>query len=316
LIYVPHGLAQARYVVEAITKSRAKGIPLREQAVLFRSSMDSAELELALQKFRIPFRKYGGMRLSQAAYIRDICAILRWCQNPRDWSAGLRALQLVEGIGEKKATSILDEISGTLDLDKAAEGIVPKTRLIEWGRFRELVAKVSERSWPGDLKAVLKWYRPYLKARVKDAESAKEKLGRIRGIADGYGSRDEFLSAVVLDESGTEDAAEQAGDNDRLVLSTIHSAKGREWHRVFILGAVNGCIPDRRALSAAQIEEERRLLYVGMTRAKDVLDIVVPKVNRASQGPRHLGGFRARLERTQFIDDSDLALYKTHDWPG
>ncbi len=171
--------------------------------------------------------------------------------------------------------------------------------------------------WPAELGAVRDWYRPHLERIHEDASVRAADLVQLEQIAASYGSRERFLTELTLDPPGA--TSDEAGvphlDEDYLILSTIHSAKGQEWTAVFVLNAVDGCIPtDLATGSADEIEEERRLLYVAMTRAKDELDIIVPHRfyvhQQPGRGDRHLYAVR-----TRFVPDALLGLFETQTWP-
>jgi DNA helicase-2/ATP-dependent DNA helicase PcrA len=187
----------------------------------------------------------------------------------------------------------------------------------------ELVRLLSQGSgspapgWPAELACVRAWYTPHLERIHEDAPVRLADLLQLEAIAAGYPSRERFLTELTLDppEASSDAAGVPHRDEDYLILSTIHSAKGREWPAVFVLNAVDGCIPSDLATgSADEIEEERRLLYVAMTRAKDQLDIVVPHRfythGQPAQGDRHVYAVR-----TRFIPPPLLRLFECRAWP-
>ena len=171
--------------------------------------------------------------------------------------------------------------------------------------------------WPADLERARLWYEPHLDRIHEDAETRRADLIQLEQIASGYPSRERFLTELTLDPPDA--TSDQAGvpllDEDYLILSTIHSAKGQEWKSVFVLNVVDGCMPsDLGAGTTAEIEEERRLLYVAMTRAKDDLHLVVPQRffthGQHAQGDRHV-----YASRTRFIPDRLLGLFEKTTWP-
>src|SRR5207248_7920642 len=188
-----------------------------------------------------------------------------------------------------------------------------------WPAFMELLRRLCAHGpgWPAELAAVRAWYEPHLERIHEDAALRTADLIQLEQIASGYVSRQRFMTELTLDppDATSDLAGPPLLDEDYLILSTIHSAKGQEWTAVFVLNAVDGCIPSDLATGTGEeIEEERRLLYVAMTRAKDQLDLIVPQRfyahQQASRGDRHVYACR-----TRFIPDSLLALFTSRAWP-
>ena len=319
LTVVADEAAQARFVAQQILDSREAGVPLKNQAVLFRASYHSAQLEIELTRRNIPFVKYGGLKFLEAAHVKDVLSILRWCENPRDRVAGFRAVQLLPGIGPSTAAKILDQVEAEPHATDVLYDIkVPKAAAQDWPAFAKLVEQMRQgkATWPGELELVQEWYAPHLDRIYDDAPSRAADVAQLGQIAAGYGSRERFLTELTLDppDATSGRAGADLKDEDYTVLSTIHSAKGQEWRIVRILNAVDGCIPSDRATGTSEeIEEERRLLYVAMTRAKDELDLIVPQRffthQQAKLGDRHLYASRSR-----FIPDSILGSFATRNW--
>jgi DNA helicase-2/ATP-dependent DNA helicase PcrA len=174
----------------------------------------------------------------------------------------------------------------------------------DWGLFTRLYRDLRAQgaSWPADLDAVVRWYVPHLERLHDDARVRQADLAQLARIAAGYSSRERFLTELTLDppQSTSDESAKPSLDEDYLILSTIHSAKGQEWQAVYVLNVVDGCMPaDLATGSAPQIEEERRLLYVAMTRAKQHLELIVPQrfyvTQQASLGDRHMYGSLTRF---------------------
>ncbi len=320
ILNVPDEADQATYVAEQVLERREAGLLLKSQAVLFRASHHSAQLELELARRNIPFVKFGGLKFLEAAHIKDVVALLRWADNPRDRIAGLRSLQLLPGVGPKTAAQALDAVAAADDpADALATHAVSAALTAEWGALAELFAQLLRRSkgWPSELSAVQRWYQPHLERRHDNAEVRWADLLQLESLAAGYPSRERFLTELTL--GPPEATSDQAGmpllDEDYLILSTIHSAKGQEWRAVYLLNAVDGCIPSDLATgSSDELEEERRLLYVAMTRAKDHLTIVVPQrfyVNGQGRG----GDRHVYASRTRFIPDAFAKHFDARTWP-
>jgi DNA helicase II / ATP-dependent DNA helicase PcrA len=305
---------QARYVVERVLENREGGVALKSQAVLFRASHHSGALEIELTRRNIPFVKFGGLKFLEAAHVKDVLACLRWAENPRDRIAGLRVLLLLPGIGPKTAARVLDhmEVADASPFARPQGGD-------EWRAFAEVMGQLAQRAagWPAELECVVRWYKPHLERIYEDAVVRAADLAELEQIAAGYPTRERFLTELTLDppEATSDEAGAPLLDEDYLILSTIHSAKGQEWRAVFLLNAVDGCVPSDLATGTAEeIEEERRLLYVAMTRAKDQLDLIVPQRfythQQASRGDRHV-----YAARTRFIPASILPLFDQRSWP-
>ena len=247
-------------------------------------------------------------------------AVLRFAQNPRDRVAGFRLLQMLPGIGPTSAQRVLDHIAAEPDpLAALAEFPAPPRWGGDWTSFVACCRRwqAGDAGWPAEMDLVRRWYEPHLERIHEDATTRKADLLQLEQIASGYPSRERFLTELTLDPPDA--TSDQAGvpllDEDYLILSTIHSAKGQEWANVFVLNVVDGCIPsDLGTGSKDEIEEERRLLYVAMTRAKDSLHLVTPQRffthGQNAQGDRHVYASRSR-----FIAKSLLQHFSCTTWP-
>jgi DNA helicase-2/ATP-dependent DNA helicase PcrA len=320
LVLVPDEAEQARWVAAQVLQQREAGTRLTAQAVLFRASNHSAALELELARRNIPFVKFGGLKFLEAAHVKDMLAVLRFAQNPRGRMAGFRVTQLIAGIGPATATRLLDamgEAAQPLEALQAFEA--PAQAQQEWARFVALYAQLRDAklAWPADLELAKAWYLPQLERIHDDAHVRKLDVEQLVRLAAGYGSRERFLTELTLDPPQA--TSDQAGvphlDEDYLILSTIHSAKGQEWKAVHVLNVVDGCIPSDMATgSQAELEEERRLLYVAMTRAKEHLHLVVPHrfyvTQQGSGGDRHV-----YAGRTRFISEAMAQQFEQVTWP-
>ena len=320
LVTVKDDADQARYVAEQILVHRENGVSLKSQAVLFRTSSHSALIELELGRRGIPFIKYGGLKFLDAAHVKDVLSVLRWIENPRGRLAGFRVLRMLPGIGPATASRLLNEVETSADPVETLRAFrAPSAATAEWSSFvAAFVALRSSRSeWPGEMDALLEWYEPQLERIYEDAQARKPDLLQLRRIAATYSSRERFLTELTLDPpaaaGGTAD--EPHLDEDYVILSTIHSAKGQEWKTVHILNGVDGCIPsDMASGSDDELEEERRLLYVAMTRARDHLAIMLPQrfyvSQQASSGDRHVYASRSR-----FLTPTACAAFDLETWP-
>ncbi len=311
---------QARAIVERVLDHREGGARLKEQAVLFRTSSHSGPLEIELTRRNIPFVKFGGLKFLDAAHVKDMLALLRFVENPRDRVAGFRLMQLLPGVGPASAQKALDHIVTSPDPIMAlALAPSPPRAAHDWRGFIDVVSEIKSgrAGWPAELELARRWYEPHLDRIHEDSPTRRADLIQLESIAAGYPSRERFLTELTLDPPDA--TSDQAGvpllDDDYLILSTIHSAKGQEWKSVYVLNVVDGCMPsDLGTGTSAEIEEERRLLYVAMTRAKDDLHLMVPQRffthGQHAQGDRHV-----YASRTRFIPEALLHLFERTSWP-
>ena len=307
-VSVADDAGQANYVVHQVLAQRETGVPLRRQAVLFRSSHHSDVLELELVRRNIPYVKYGGLRFLEAAHVKDLLALLRWADNPKNRIAAFRALQLLPGVGPATAQQAYThyELGGWPTLAPLDAALA------------ELLASLAqpEAPWAGQLARVREWYEPHLERIYEQAQVRAADLVQLERLAGNFASRETFLSELALDPPAA--SGDLAGspqlDEDYLVLSTVHSAKGQEWDAVYVLNVSDGSFPSEFSTgSAALIEEERRLLYVAMTRAKRELDLIAPLkyyvTQQSRMGDRHVYGARSR-----FLTNAVMACLESRAW--
>jgi DNA helicase II / ATP-dependent DNA helicase PcrA len=294
LVSVADELAQARHVTDQALRWREEGLRLKQQAVLFRTSHHSAALELALTRRNIPFVKFGGLKFLEATHLKDLLAVLRWAHNPRGRLAGFRVLQLVPGIGPALARRLVDAVqSAAQPWAELQQAVVPAAAHTDFAALQALMATLASDAspWPAELATVQDWYTPHLQRLHPDSATVRlADLAQLQVIARGYRNRERFITELTLDppEASSDWAGPPHQDDDYLILSTLHSAKGQEWDAVSILNVVDGCLPaDLATGDAAQVEEERRLLYVGLTRARHHLQLLVPLRFHVTQQPRH-----------------------------
>jgi len=282
LVALKDEAAQANWVADDVLRKREEGLKLTRQAVLFRTASHSAPLELELTRRNIPFKKFGGLKFLESTHVKDVLSVLRWAQNPRGRLAGFRVSQLLPGFGPASARKLLDAIEAQPDPLVAVKAFkAPTAAAGEWSALSSLLTDLAANSeWPSDLERVVEWYQPHLERLHDDAPVRLADLDQICRIAQGYGSRERFLTELTLDppNASSDESGVPSLDEDYLILSTIHSAKGQEWQSVHVLNVVDGCIPsDMSTGTSEQIEEERRLLYVAMTRAKQHLALLTPQ---------------------------------------
>lgn len=305
---------QTGYVIERILGHREEGTPLMEQAVLFRAMHHSADLELELQRRNIPFVKYGGLKFVEMAHVKDFVAYLRLAENPNDEVAALRVLGLLPGIGPRTAAALAQELaSAGGDFERWAGYPVPAAATVLWPGFVTLMRTLASAP-PGDVSAQLAaaraFYAPLAEQRYDNALARLADLEQIELLASRFTDRTSFLTDFTLDApQWTGDfAGPPLLDEDYLILSTMHSAKGLEFDVVYVIHAADGNIPsDMSTGSVEEVEEERRLFYVACTRARDSLYVTHPLRYYASgRGRSDAYGY---AQRTRFIPDRLRPLF-------
>ncbi|RMH02932.1 MAG: ATP-dependent helicase [Nitrospirae bacterium] len=271
---------QSRFVAQKILELREEGVPLSDIAVLFRSSFHAFDLELELTRCEIPFVKRGGFKFMETAHVKDLLAHLRIVHNPMDTISWNRALLLIDGVGQKKARDIVTLIQQSpnpaetlrAEAGRAMAGLHRLAALLEHLRC-------AERSPSDQVNQALDYYLPLLKDHYDDYPKRLRDLEHLVVMAERYARLDDFLADITLEppDESVVDIEAPNRDDERLVLSTIHSAKGLEWRCVFLIWLVDGRFPSSYSfLSPEDLEEERRLLYVAVTRAKQELYLVYP----------------------------------------
>jgi DNA helicase-2/ATP-dependent DNA helicase PcrA len=295
-VTVADDAAQAQYVVGRVLEAREEGTDLRRQAVLFRSSHHSDVLELELVRRNIPYVKYGGLKFLEAAHVKDALAVLRWADNPRNRVAAWRVLQLLPGVGPKSA-----ERAWTAFEASSWQWAALKSGSPPFDALLQGLADPAGR-WSGQMQRVREWYAPVMERKYDAPEVRAADLVQLERIAATYGTREAFLTDMALDppQASSDLAGDPLLDEDYLVLSTVHSAKGQEWDAVYLLNVADGNFPNEFATGKPElVEEERRLLYVAMTRAKTKLDLVAPLkyyvTQQSRMGDRHVYGARSRF---------------------
>ena len=319
LVTVAEEADQARYVATAVLANREMGATLKSQAVLFRASHHSAALELELTRRNVPFVKFGGLKFLDAAHVKDTLALMRFAENPRDRVAGFRVAQLLPGVGPKIAETIVAAAAEGDGFEALAALALPARARSGFSEFAALMRRLATRAapWPSELADAVAWLSSQIETRYDDAAARIGDLEALERIAGGFPSRERFLSELTLDppDATSDEAGPPLRDEDYLILSTIHSAKGQEWRSVFVLNCVDGCIPSDLATgSLEEIEEERRLLYVAMTRARDELTLVAPQRFYVHGQPKN-GDRSVFAARTRFIPPPLLKHFDRQTWP-
>jgi DNA helicase-2/ATP-dependent DNA helicase PcrA len=281
---------QSRFVVQKILELREQGVPLKEMAVLFRSSFLSFDLEIELTKANIPFLKFGGFKFVETAHVKDMIAYLRVLENPRDVVSWNRILMLLDGVGPRTAEKVVDDIlKKRIREPGAGDEILPSTKF--WMQFNDYADPIqklfgtlrdvsSPTVTPGEKTYhILHYYEPILRLRYDDHVKRRKDLEMFQNITERYKEVSTLLSDLALQppNESVVDVESPGPEDEFLTLSTIHSAKGLEWNSVFIIYALEGRFPTMRSVASdEEVEEERRLMYVACTRAKENLVITYP----------------------------------------
>ncbi|MFQ5931650.1 MAG: 3'-5' exonuclease, partial [Nitrospiraceae bacterium] len=302
--------AQSRFVAQKILELREEGVPLDEIAVLFRSSFHSFDLEIELSRRGLPFVKRGGFKFIETAHVKDLLAHLRVIENPLDAVSWNRLLLLIEGIGPKKARDLI----GSLLRADCPQDVLREVggrfspRLKDLARVLEDVTRGSSMAPADQVNEMYEYYLPILKEQYDDYPKRMRDLEHLYAMAEGYETLEEFLSDLALEplDGSVVDVEGMERDDERLVLSTIHSAKGLEWQCVFLIWFVDGRFPSAYAfLTEEELEEERRLCYVAVTRAKRFLYLTYP----INVYDRSTGSVLSRPSR--FLDEVSPSFLET-----
>lgn len=298
---------QSRFVCQRILELREEGVPLNDMAVLFRSSFHSFDLELELSRHDIPFVKRGGFKFMETAHIKDVLAHLRIVTNPHDAVSWHRVLLLLEGIGPRSAEEIVAWVLADSEAAARLDAFPRRTFSTDLRILAGLLRRLQETVPPSEqVDEVLRYYGPILKRVHRDDYPKRQKdLEHFATIAARYRSLQSLLSDMALEPPSDSVGDVLAVDPDEglLTLSTVHSAKGLEWHSVFIIWAADGRFPSEYNLhSPEELEEERRLMYVAMTRAKEQLYVSYP----ITMFDRRVGSVMSKPSR--FLEPVDAEL--------
>ena len=312
--------AQADYVVSQVLEGRERGVALKRQAVLFRSSHHSDLLELELVRRNIPYVKYGGLKFLEAAHVKDMLAVLRWADNPKNRVSAFRTLQLLPGMGPGNAGRCYMHFEAAGHAwGSLAAFAAPPLAAEGWPAFVALMSALArpDGAWQGQVGCVREWFEPHLERIYEAAQVRAGDLLQLERIAQQFDSRERFLTELALDppRASSELAGAPLLDEDYLILSTIHSAKGQEWEAVYVLNVADGNFPSEFSTGRAElIEEERRLLYVAMTRAKASLRLIAPVRYYVTQQPRR-GDNHVYGAKSRFMSRSVMAQLAQVTWP-
>ena len=318
-VTVEDDACQAQYVAEQVLRQREDGLLLKQQAVLFRNSHHSDLLEVELSRRNIPYVKYGGLKFLEAAHIKDLLCLLRWSVNPKDQLAAFRSMQLISGIGPTLANKAWQFFTmNDCSFVALSDFDLAKRVMPDWLRLVALMRRSAAQSDALDttLNDVAQWYKPHLERHFDDSQVRWKDVEQLQMLATQSTDAEHFLADLTLDPpvaSGNQ-AGDPLKDEDFLILSTVHSAKGQEWNSVFLLNVVDGSFPSEFATGDDRlIEEERRLLYVAATRAKDHLHLLVPLKFYVPQqqryGAKHVYGAQSRFMTAPVLATCERRFY-------
>jgi DNA helicase-2/ATP-dependent DNA helicase PcrA len=312
--------AQAGCVVDRVLECRERGVPLRRQAVLFRNSDHSDLLELELMRRNVPFVKYGGLKFLESAHVKDLLSVLRWADNPRNRIAAFRVLQLLPGMGPANAERACNAFEAAgFRWAMLATHPVPVAARESWAPLAALLSDIGGDAapWEGQVARVRQWYEPQLDRLYEQGPVRRGDLDQLERLAIQHVTREAFVTELTLDppQASGDLSGDPLLDEDYLVLSTVHSAKGQEWDSVHVLNVADGSFPSEFATGRPElIDEERRLLYVAMTRAKDELRLIAPVrfyvTQQSPLGDRYVHGARSR-----FLTEPVLTHFARVTWP-
>ncbi len=311
---------QAEYVRTEVLRRREANVPLKRQAVLFRSASHSDVLEVELTKHKIPYVKYGGLRFLEAAHVKDLLSVLRWADNPRNSLAAFRVLQLLPGMGPVNAAAAIEHMeAGGNTFDALAGFKPPQTHDMDWRRLIELMRALADPQlqWAGQVHQAREWYQKHFERIYEHFHTRLGDLDQLEHLSGQYPSRERFITELTLDPPhATSDLSGRPTlEEDFLVLSTIHSAKGMEWDTVYVLNVVDGSFPSEFSTGKPElIEEERRLLYVALTRAQNDLALLMPLkfhvTQQSRQGDAHVYGGRSRFMTEKVLKTLEATTFQ------
>jgi DNA helicase-2/ATP-dependent DNA helicase PcrA len=298
---------EALLVIERLLELQDHDLPLSAMAVLYRNHVQSATLQVELTRAGIPFLIHSGVKFFEQAHIKDLTAFLKVLFNPLDEIAWMRILKLLPGVGNTTAYRIFNvfQTQQAVRLTKEnqeLQKLIPSKARADWNTLLECFQEMlKEGIRPGQMLEILfqRFYRPILFSSFENAHQRENDVHYLREYAAGYQSLESFLSELSLVGTNlvTDHESSERENEDLLTLTTIHQAKGLEWEAVFVIGLTEGLFPHQRSMDTdAKLEEERRLFYVALTRAKHHLTISAPIVATTYTGPERFG-------RSRFVEE-------------
>ncbi|MBA94204.1 MAG: hypothetical protein CMP21_00315 [Rickettsiales bacterium] len=308
---------QSKFICKKILELREKDIPLSKIAVLIRSGWHSNDLELELKAHNLPFQKMGGFKFVETSHIKDVLSYCQIIYNPLDLISWTRLLLLLDGCGAAAAKKITSAIPANLhQLETIISNHKTKKYASDLLTLLKLVADPTTKTLKPSLilDRALTLYNPLFKLKYDDFHKRQSDIDSLVTIIDRFKTLDTMLTELSLDPPNTTQAGSDAVDreDEKLCLSTIHSSKGLEWHTVFILSAIDGYIPSFQSLGdIEQIEEERRLLYVALTRAEKELYIMKPNLDLSTSNHYKFSGMQFS-NITRFLDQKIVSEYTNH----
>ena len=319
LVTVEDDAKQAEYIVNQVLASRECGVELKKQAVLFRTSYHSDRLELELTRRNIPYVKHGGLKFLEAGHVKDLLSLLRWADNPKHKISAFRLLKLLPGVGPKIAEKAINHLAlHQNDLSKLCDFTVPQAAVKQYNALVKVIVGIHDNTikWSDQVSQAAAAYKELLEINYDDHFVRWGDIEQLIQISQQFPSRERFLTELTLDppQSSGDLAGAPLIDDDFLILSTVHSAKGQEWQNVFILNVADGNFPNEYATGDKRlIEEERRLLNVAITRAKDELHLIQPMKywvpEQQSWGDKHVYGGKSRFFTENITELMDLTHY-------
>jgi ATP-dependent DNA helicase UvrD/PcrA len=305
LVSVQDQETQSDYIIDKVLEAREGGTALKNQAVLFRSSHHTDQLEIELRRRDIPYVKHGGLKFLEATHIKDALSILRWADNPKHRISGFRVLKLLTGIGPKTAEKMLDYLElNHFDLTSLQRFQSHLMQSEQWQQLSTLLPNIHNEQipWTEQMQQLSHWYQTVLIENFSNPFVRAGDIEHLAHISQQFPNREAFLSELTLDPpSKTGDLSKSAHkDDDFLILSTVHSAKGQEWSEVFLMNVADGNFPNEYAVDKpAELEEERRLLNVAITRAKRQVHLIQPLKywvpEQQKFGGKHVYGAKSRF---------------------
>lgn len=309
--------AQAAFVAQRVLELNEEGVGFREMAVLYRAHYQSLEVQMEFTRRGIPFAITSGLRFFEQAHIKDVAAFMKFAVNTSDEVAFKRMVKLLPGIGAKSAETSWDKISRELSagrpMSEALSSYEPPRKSKEgWEQLKHTILEIRPDSTALPPSAMIEAvlfavYEDYMKEEFANYEARREDLSTLQNYAAEFTATEEFLAQLALlgGIETTEALASNRDDDDKVTLSSVHQAKGLEWRSVFVIWLADGMFPSSRSLERAEdVEEERRLFYVAVTRCKDELYLTYPEL-------RLNAGYGEAFQRpSRFLNELPEALYE------